>query len=154
RIIAMPAIVGLLVLAFWPAAESLGVLWLDTHRTTYAHGFLVLATSAWLLWRARDQWATTGAEASRPAPFLALRAGAVLAWRFAYRAGVQIGIELLLLVIVWLSIGALLGARAARHSLVPVGFLGFALSLWDALNPLLHWGTVRVVRLILQLFGV
>jgi exosortase len=156
RIVAMLAITAGVALAFWPAATSLALLWVDIHRTTYAHGFLVLATSAWLLWRLRDQWGAPDEQTSRRTRvvFLALLGGAVLAWQLTYRAGVQIGIETLMFVIVWLAIGALLGVCAARACLVPVAFLGFGLSLWDAINPVLHWATVQVARLLLRMFGV
>jgi len=152
----LAAILVAVPLLYWPASLSLGILWVDIKRTTYAHGFVVLAISGWLLWRARDQLtpATDRHDPRRSVRLLVSLAGAALLWELAYRAGLQIGIETLLLVILWLAIAIFAGARAARAALVPVAFLGFALTFWDALNPLAHWTTVRAVGFLLHLFGV
>ena len=42
---------GALLALYWPAVQSLWVIWLDVNATTYTHGLLVAALSLWLLWR-------------------------------------------------------------------------------------------------------
>src|SRR3954470_16947463 len=36
---------------YWPTTLALSQLWLDTNKTTYTHGFIVLAISLWLILR-------------------------------------------------------------------------------------------------------
>jgi exosortase len=153
---ALAAIVVGVPLLYWPAAESLAMIWLDTGRTTYTHGFAILAISCWLLWRQRVAFSEPRPPGdARWAPiWICLLALSVLAWQLAYRAGVQIGTEMLLLAITWLAIGAFLGTRAARLAFAPVAFMGFSLTLWDAINPPIHVATVYAVRLLLRLFDV
>ena len=156
RLTALAAIVVGIPLMYWPAAQSLAVVWLDTARTTYTHGFAILAVSCWLLWRKREEFSEPVPRGDKrfAAVWILLLALGVLAWQLSYRAGVQIGMEFLLLCLIWLAIGALLGTRAAVIAFLPVAYMGFALTLWDALNPLVLEATVHAVRLILQLFQV
>src|SRR6478736_340959 len=110
RFVALLAVVVGVVALYWPAAHSLGVLWLDSHRTTYSHGFVILAASGWLLWRARFEVAAPSAAWSRGESALLLAAllGASLLWLIAYRAGIQLAMEVLLLPLVWLAIATIL----------------------------------------------
>lgn len=156
RLGALAAIVIGIPLLYWPAAQSLAVIWLDTGRTTYTHGFAILAISCWLLWRQRVAFSEPRPPGdTRLAPlFIGLLAVSALAWQLSYRAGVQIGTEVMLLAITWLAIGAFLGTRAACLAFAPVAFMGFALTLWDAVNPPIHVATVYAVRFLLRLFDV
>jgi exosortase len=143
-------------LLYWPAAESLAALWQDAGRTTYTHGYAILAVSCYLMWRRREDFSHGVPEGdTRFAPlWIGLLAVCALAWHLAYRAGVSIGIELLLPGIVWCTIGAIMGTRAAVIALVPLGYLGFAFTFWDVVNPALQWATVHAVRVLLQVIGV
>jgi len=154
--ICMAVIVAALLL-YWPSTQALIVLWTGDSATTYTHGFLIAAMSCWLLWRVRAQLA---ADASRSSPawlnalLLAGLLGVVLAWQFAYRAGIQIGYLLLLPPLLWGVIFAALGRGAARAAAFPIAFLYFAIPIWDYANPLAQWGTVYAVRGLLELTGI
>src|SRR4051812_16534228 len=77
-----------ITLLFWPTAASLGALWLDAANPSYTHGFLVLAVTVALLWRAAGELAPGNAtRALRSAGLVGLLVAA-FAWLFAYRAGI------------------------------------------------------------------
>jgi exosortase len=72
----------------------------------------------------------------------------------AVRAGL-FGVQVLLLPpLLWLAIRAALGRIQARRNLFAVAYLYFAMPLWAAINPVLQWGTVYVVRGMLRVAGV
>ena len=150
------AVLGAILLLYWPGVVSLAQLWSDTRGETYTSGFLIAAISLWLLWRARAQL-VPGAQ---PLPTrwrvlgLVFLAGTALVWQFAYRASIQLGYLTLLPVLMWTCLAVGCGWRAARAAIFPLGFLIFALPLWDYLIPLLQWFTILVVRLALRATGV
>jgi len=129
RFAALVAVLVGLSLLFLPATQSLAALWVNGDLTTYTHGYLILAVSIWLLWQSRIE-ASQPDSTLRPAwqrtAAVALLLGTLLAWQIAYRAGIQIAIEVLLLPVVWLGVLALFGERAARareivHARLPGG---------------------------------
>ena len=63
RVALLLLLVFLPFLAFWPSTLALAVRWEDIVHRTYTHGYLVLAISAWMLWRDR---ASLAREPSRP----------------------------------------------------------------------------------------
>ena len=141
-------------LLYWPGTLSLGELWSDTTGDTYTSGFLIAAVSLWLLWRQRAQLVPSPLPARQCLAALALLAGAALIWQFALRAGIQVVYLTLLPFLWWLCVALVCGRRAARATAFPLGFLIFALPIWDYLIPLLQWLTVHVVRLALRVTGV
>jgi exosortase len=153
---ALAVIVLGIPLLYWPAARSLADVWLDTGRTTYTHGFAIFAVTCWLLWRKREALSADRVpdDARFAVWWMACLAVSVLAWQLMYRAGVSIGIEVLLPAIIWFAIGAFFGTRAAQIAWFPMAYLVFALTLWDVINPLLQGATVQAVRVLLTLFGV
>jgi exosortase len=152
------AVLTVSILLFWPGAVSLATLWTDARAETYTSGFLIAAISAWLLWRKRRELVPAPIEQTLPAPWnllaLLVLAGGGLAWLFALRAGIQIVYLTTLPVLWWLCLLLACGWRAARVALFPLGFLVFAMPVWDHAIPLLQWLTVHVVRVALRLTGV
>lgn len=142
------------ILLYWPGAESLAALWTDLRGDTYTSGFLIAAISAWLMWRRRAELVPAAAPAAWRVPALLTLAGTALAWVFALRAGIQLVYLSLLPVLWWLCVLLAAGWRAARAALFPLGFLVFALPVWDYTLPLLQWLTVHVVRVALRMTGV
>lgn len=141
---------GLVVL--WPTTHSLMIEWENTDATTYTHGYLIAAIALWLLVRN---------AASRE--YRIGRGGALvwisiivasMAWLITLRAGIQIGHQLLLPVLIWLAIRAALGPAIAWRSAFPLAFLYFAIPFWGAINELLQSTTTLVVGLLLQVSGV
>ena len=151
------AVLGAVCLLYWPTIDSLVTVWQDTERTTYTHGFLIAAMSLYLLWRVRAGLARDGALAEARWQRLlgaALLFVVVLAWAVAYRAGIQIGHQLLLPLIMGLAVLAFIGRGAALTAARPIAFLYFAIPLWDFLIPAAVWATTRSVQLLLGLVGV
>jgi len=146
-----------IVALYWPVPQVLVGLWLDGERTTYTHGFLVAAVSAWLLWRGRT---LAGAPDARPiSPALLVMTVAALSllalgWQISYRAGIALATELLLLPILWLAVLAVFGRNAARAVALPLAFMLFAIPLWDALTPLLQSASIFASRMLLRTVGV
>ena len=157
RFAALVAVLVIVPLVYWPATRSLIVSWLDFANTTYTHGFLIVAISGWFVWKARaaamvpDLQSRTAGERVRVALLLL---AVVLAWQFAYRAGIQTATQLLLLPLMWCAVLALLGRNAARAMRFPLGFLIFAVPVWDYLNPLAQWSSIFVVRFLLRVTGI
>jgi len=150
------AAIAIVLLLYWPACYSLGVLWTDTRGDTYTSGFLIAAISLWLLWRNRAQLAGGArplTSAWRIVGVLFL-AGTALVWQFALRAGIQVAYLTLLPLALWICITLLFGWRVARATAFPIGFLIFALPVWDYLIPMLQWTTIHVVRVALRATGV
>ena len=135
-----------------PTARSLFELWADTAKTTYTHGFVIAALAAWLVVRHRER---LGALPWRPD----LRAALALlplgfAWLVAVRAGVELIHQVLLVSILWLAVGAAAGLRQMRELTVPVGFLAFALPVWDQINGVLQAITIVATTFLLKVAGV
>jgi exosortase A len=144
-------------LAYWPATRSLIASWLDFANTTYTHGFLIFAISVWMVWRVRARAIVADQRARTPGERLAvvlLLLVIVLAWQLAYRAGIQTATQLLLLPLMWCAVLALLGRNAARAIRFPLGFLVFAIPVWDYLNPIAQWSSIFVVRFMLRVTGI
>jgi exosortase len=150
-------LVGAMLVLYWPAVQSLWVLWLDVDATTYTHGLLVAALSVWLLWRATTRMAAADAGTQQfdgRGLFMGVLCLLVLVWQLVFRAGIQLGYLLLLPPLIWCAIRISLGAAAAWRAAFPLGFLYFAMPVWDYLGPLAHLGTIHAVRLLLRVVGI
>jgi exosortase A len=145
------ALAGVFLL-YRPSSESLIALWDDIARITYTHGFLIAAISAWLVVRRRRELADEPCAPSVAGAAVTVLTGVV--WFFAVRAGIEIVNQVLLVILMWLSVWALFGLRVARVIWLPVGFLLFAVPVWDIVNPLLQELTVHAVHALLQVAGI
>ena len=153
--VAGPAVAALLLLAFGLYHETLLYLvglWNQLKIGEYAHGYLVLAISAYLILRQRRTL-----TALTPCPhawaLLAVMAASLL-WMLAALVDVQvlqtIGLLLLVLAIVW----TVLGNRVTWALLFPILFIGFAIPIWFPLSPLLQDLTADAVFGVIRLLGV
>jgi EpsI family protein len=157
RLAAVVALVVAVLAFYWPAIVPLAEAWSDTGRLTYTHGYLVAAVAAWLLWRARERLAEP--EQTSPSPLqvatrVLILLALVIAWQIAYRAGIQLAQQMLLPPILVAAIFVVLGARAARAAVLPVGYLYFAIPIWDYFNFAALWSTTLAVRFMLMAVGV
>jgi exosortase len=146
-------VAGVLV-SFAPATRSLASVWLNTDETTYTHGFLIASISLWLLWRAGNVRAGAPLSAARAASFAFLMLGMTLLWELCYRAGIQEGFVVLLPALLWVALLLVRGEATARASSFAIGFLYFAIPIWDYLNGIAQASTVFAVRSLLRLSGV
>jgi len=150
-------VIGMVLALYWPAVQSLWVYWMDTDATTYTHGFLVAALSLWLLWRDDSSPGVAGGEVKRRGGrglFVGMLCLMVLGWQLAFRAGIEIGYLLLLPPLMWCVVRVSLGVAAARRAAFPLGFLYFAIPVWDYLGSFAQLGTIYAVRLMLRVVGI
>jgi len=128
------------VVAFLPTWTGLADRWVRW-SFGYDHGWLVAAVSVWLVWRQR-----TALAAGRPwwpATAAVLVAGFV--WLLAHSVHVEIVQEIMLPLLLWCALLTVFGLRAGRALIFPIGFLYFAVPVWDYLNPFLQSVTTDVV---------
>lgn len=137
-------VVAVALAAFWPSLVALADLWSHPERRTYQHGYLIAVIALWLLFRERGSIA--GAAAAPSYPMLMLAALGGIAWAVAWNAGLQVLHFLIWPAVLWLALTGMLGLRAGRVLLLPVGFIYFAMPVWDAMTPALQTATVLANR--------
>jgi EpsI family protein len=138
------------VLAYWPTTAALWHYW--TTSWGGDQGLLVVGISAWLLYRRRY---ALGASPIRPAlwsaPLLLLIGlASVVCWK----AGIQDLHLLLLPLLMLLAILTAFGISLARVTLVPIGFLYFAMPAWSSLAAPLQHLTVQIVATVAPVLGL
>lgn len=143
----------LFVLLFnYQTVEYLAGLWGQLFDGEYAHGYLVLGISGYLIWHERKSL-----KALTPCPSSYALAG-VLVSCLLMLASTMVSVEtaqalsLLLLVmsVVWL----VLGTRLALKLAFPVLFIAFALPIWFPLSPILQGITADAVFWIARLANI
>jgi exosortase A len=143
----LSALILFLFAAYWQTlAAMVGIWW---SNETYAHGFLILPISFYMLWKRRDRLARIV-----PQPTLwglLPLAGLGLAWLAAYAADVQVVMQLALVGMIPALVLTLTGWDMVRAALFPLAYLLFAVPMGEALVPVLMdftaWFTVRALDL-------
>lgn len=149
--LAVLGIVAAVSLLLWPTLTSLHSSWTDFAHLTYVHGYLVVALAAWLLWRAAhsaDPGFVPDRRAWLPLGLLSL------CWLVALRSGIELGYEVLWPVLLWAALWAAAGWRTAARCGFAIGFLYFAIPVWDLGNLALQSLTVSAVKVLLKLTGI
>ena len=146
----------LLILAafalLWPTTYSLLAEWEDTSKTTYTHGYLIVLISFWLLVRDRRELSLHSVTPSVGA--CVLLAVTSLAWLVFHRSGIRTGEQIMLPAMMGLALWGAMGKRVALLAAFALGYLYFAIPLWDSVNELLQSATVVAVDLLLRITGV
>lgn len=126
-----------------------GIVDLWSRSDTYAHGYVVLPISAYLVWRNRANWLSLNFTAQPWA--LLFVAGCLLARLLGVIAGVQALEHLAAIAILPALVWGLLGSAFARANLFPLLFLLFAVPIGDFLiDPMMEFTadfTVAAIRL-------
>lgn len=151
-LVAITLVIVAAIVAYWPTVESLLRFWNDYDNLSYTHGYLIVAVCGWLTWRARHRIAGSwgGLSISGLIALLTLS----VAWGVAYVAGIEVGHQLLFPLLVLAAIVSFAGWRTGGVMLLPVGYLVFAIPVWDLINGLLQQLTVVAVTLFLKLVAV
>lgn len=131
-------------------ASSIVAIWIRSE--TFAHGFVVVPISLWLIWRRRDELAMVPARPWWPG--LAVIAGAGAFWLAASAAYVLSVRQFALAFMVIGAIVTVIGLRAARAMLFPLAFLLFAVPAGEFLVPTLIEWTADFTVLALRASGV
>ncbi len=144
------AAVGLLGLAFLPTAQSIVSIW--NRSDTYAHGFLILPISLWLVWEKR---AGLRQLAPRPTPWpLLLFLPVGFAWLLGRLVDVLVVQQFAFVALLVVSIWAVLGHRVARFLAFPILFLFFGVPVGEGLvYPMMNFTADFTVGM-LKLTGI
>ena len=139
----------------------LGLLYTDTVATmvgiwyrseTFAHAFLVLPISAWLIWRQRAQLARLTPQ---PQPWLlAGLAVAAVGWLLADLVKVNSASQLAWMAMLVLSVPAVLGLAVASAILFPLLFLFFAVPVGEFMLPYMMEWTADFTVYALRMSGI
>lgn len=116
---------------------------------TYAHGWIILPLSAWLIWRQRGTLAVIAPQFS---PWgLVMGALTAALWLAADIIDVQVVKHFCLVAFIWSTVLTLLGGAITRQLLFPLGFLAFAVPVGEILIPTLMeitaWFSINAIRL-------
>lgn len=133
---------------FWPTTLSMFAKWQLSDSDTYGHGYLILAICFWLLIRNRER---SGDPAPRPNLLAALAlVGVGCVWLVALRSGIQSAHQTLIPVLMWLVVCAALGLPIALRCSFAIGYLFFAVPIWDVINSALQSATVVATDVLLK----
>jgi exosortase A len=150
---ALPALAfALLWIVGWYA--STGAEMVDTwaRSETYAHGFVVVPITLWLVWRMRERLATLS-----PGPAwlpVTLLAAAGFAWLLGEFGAVNAVSQEAFVAMLVLCVSAILGPSVTRAMLFPLGFLFFAVPIGNFLLPVLMERTADFTIMALRASGV
>ena len=124
-------IIGLVLLApfiaYFATAHSIVFIWNSSE--TFAHGYIILPISLWLIWRRRHILAELAIEPYWPA--FALLAICGLGWLLAELGDVQIVKQYAFAAMLPISALAILGKQIARAIAFPLAFILFAVPFGD-----------------------
>lgn len=138
------------LLVFHETALSIAAIW--QRSETFAHGYLILPISLWLVWRQRAALQQLPLQPYWPALLALLACGA--AWLLAELVEVAIVRQYALAAMLPLAVLAVLGKRIAWALLFPLAFILFAVPVGEGLVPPLIDLTANVTVDALRLTGI
>ncbi len=135
---------------YFGTAASIVAIWNSSE--TFAHGYIIVPISAWLVWRSRANFTLYPPEPYWPA--LILLTGAGLAWLAGYLGGVQFVMQYAFAAMFPIVGLAVLGRRLAFSLAFPLLFLLFAVPFGDIfIEPLIEY-TADFTVWALQMTGI
>lgn len=150
---ALPALLVLLVaigLLYRETAVAMVGIW--SRSDTFAHAFLVLPISLWLIWRQRQVLATLSPS---PQPWMLLGLLMVgAAWVVADLVMVNAAAQFAFVALLVMAVPAMLGFQVALAILFPLLFLFFAVPFGEFLLPVLMDYTANFTVMALRLSGI
>ena len=139
------ALVAVLLL-YWSTAASMVSVWNSSE--TFAHGYIILPISLWLIWRRREVFSRVPAAPWWPALGLLALCGA--GWLLARAGEVQVVMQYAFVAMLPAVVLAVLGRRLAGALAFPLLFLLFAVPFGEVfVQPLINFTadfTVALVR--------
>ena len=140
-------VTAIILIIYWRTAESIVAIWWRSE--TFAHGFLILPITLFLIWTRRREVAKL--VPTRDSLGLLLLTGAGLVWLVAAAGQVQVVRQYALVAMIPAAVTALAGRRVALALAFPLGFLLLGVPVGEALiPPLMNWTadfTVAMLRL-------
>ncbi|WP_020655397.1 exosortase A [Massilia niastensis] len=121
---------------YFQTAGSMVSIWNSSE--TFAHGYVILPISLWLIWRRRENFSLIPARPYAPALLLLLLAGA--AWMAGRMGDVQVVMQYAFVAMLPAAALALFGPRLAGSLAFPLLFLLFAVPFGEIfVEPLIHF---------------
>jgi len=124
----------------------------ENKNATYTHGTLVALVAVWLVWRKRSTVNQIEPKPSvRALPVILLLS---VVWMLAEGGNVFIVYATLWPIIAFAALWAGLGLPAASRLAFPLGFLYFAIPIWEYLKPPLQAITITMADFLTSVFGI
>ncbi len=134
---------------YWPAIAALVDSWFSSGSNS--HGLLIFAVSAWLLWGALRRNRLSLDPTVWPILLLAAISVMLLA---ASTAGIQIVIQASIPLVLLGVFASLFGLKGVVVTAIPIGYLYFAIPVWNLMNGLLQKLTVVATTFMLEITGI
>lgn len=135
---------------FWSTAESIVAIWIRSE--TFAHGFVIVPISLWLIWQKRIE--LTSAVPKPWFPLLVVVAAAAAIWTAAALVDVLVIQQIGLVTLLVSGVALIIGKSATRSILFPLLFLYFAVPIGEGLVPYMMDYTANVTVKLVSLSGV
>ena len=139
-----------LISVFWQTAQDMVHIWYGFD--TYAHGFIILPISLWLIWQKRAHLAAFTPQPT--AGFLVLVAGALFVWTLARLTGVLVVEQLAFIAVLVSGLASILGWQVSKFLAFPLLFLFFAVPMGEDLLPPMMEFTATFTVEALKLTGI
>ncbi len=139
-----------LVALFWPTFYSMAEVW--ERSETFAHGYLIIPISLWLIWRRRDVLARIQPQADRRGLIMLALAGA--GWMLADAGSVNVVAQYAFIAMLVSTVWAMLGWAFVRAAFFPLMFLFFAVPVGEFLIEPLMGVTADFTVAMLQFTGI
>jgi exosortase A len=148
--LALGAVIFGLIAVYWETAASIVAIW--NRSETYAHGFLILPISAFLVWRRRGVLASLTPRVA----WLGLLAmgGLAVFWLAGEAADVLLARQMAVVAFIPAAVWALLGFRVLRAVAFPMAFLIFAVPWGQGFVPHLQDFTALFSVRLLEITGI
>lgn len=124
-------VIAIILGIYHTTVESMVAIW--NRSDTYAHGYLILPFSMYMIWKKRAILATVQYRPDYMS--LPVLAGLGLAWLLASAASVMVAEQYALVAMIPMIVWALLGLRAFSAILFPLAYLLFAVPFGDVFIP-------------------
>ncbi|MEO7494752.1 MAG: exosortase A [Massilia sp.] len=135
---------------YFSTAQSIVAIW--NRSETFAHGYIILPISLWLIWKQRASLARTAVKPFWPAYILLLGCG--FGWVLAKLGDVQIVMQYMLACMLPLSVLAIAGFAITRQILFALLFILFAVPFGEVFIPPLIGVTANFTVDALRLTGI
>jgi len=140
----------LFIALYWETAVSFVDIWLRS--PTFAHGFLIVPISLWLVWRKRDALKAVPAALSYWGALATFLLGA--GWLLSHVTGIQVMKHFFMVAMMPALTWAFQGAERVKVIAFPLCFLLFAVPVGEALIPPLIDFTAAFTVIALRVTGI
>lgn len=146
----LAGLLGLILIVYRQTAAGMVTIW--STSDTFAHGFLVVPLTLWMVWRDRERLGQLTPQPQFWALLVMVPVAAV--WLLADLVAVNAAAQFALVALLALAVPAVLGLQVAKAILFPLLFLFFAVPFGEfMLQPMMTW-TADFVVFALRLTGI